>query len=353
MDPLYANLDKRNNSADQPQTPPAPQPSANSMPNFGQVSVPSAAPTKPIMSSSQPARLIVSSPESTEPIISSQSIISDSTRPIVSKPISSASGDIVLDIDQPKKKKKGLIVGLAIGLVGVFVLLFILLSQKTISNPSESNVVSMFNKYANYLLFQKDDDSSAINDQFDKSTSYTVDSLAFGSEDMAEKEKFLNTASSLYEEFLVEYDKISTKSAKLENEISYYSELLNFIKIYALLPDVLDNEIILGEYSNKNIEALLKAYDGFDVTNSTIEQYIDNYKKYLNLNFEYFSTLEEKGCVYDDDMDNNCAIQGIDYEKATEINAIKVFADSSIRTLKDDLKRECWVIQTILENDNE
>ena len=290
MDPLYANLDKRNNSADQPQTPPTPQPTAYSMPNFGQPTSSSTAPTGPIVSNPS-----VPTPNATAP-----------TTPIVStptRPTTSGTGDIILNIDQPKKKSKGGIIAAIILLLLAGAGAFILFTYS--ANDAKTNTLALqqslnehasnLNNLKNIISAAQEEDLS-VNDMLSDSSSGNMN-------------KYMDSIKSLQ------------KDMKNYANKNIPNELKDDVK---KMSNWLDTDIELFMFDIEQYDIFINAFSN---NNSNLDNLPEELIEYFNNLENNIEKLENQKCDIDPDNKNCAAIfEDIQYEYSRNDVAKYVFS---------------------------
>lgn len=220
MDPLYANLDKRNTSADQSKIP-TPQPSANSMPDFGRPNILFENLEQPTQSESESKEQNAkTTDESINPIPSTSDMPPTPARSSMSttpKPIVNHSQDIVLNIEQSKKKgSKKIFVIVAIAVL-VCIIVCGICFWAFMSNGTDKT--ANMDEYVEYFIFGTEGGQNIINDDvFEMNIN---DFAATQSND-----EYMDT-------LLNKFKNIRTQEGSIE---SYHRDLLTF---YALSSKVL------------------------------------------------------------------------------------------------------------------
>ena len=204
-----------------------------------------------------------------------------------SQMVSSGEGDVFLSGVEPKKSKKGLIVGIVVSalvLVGAGIY-FVLQNSNNgvLVGSSTAETKTLLNKYSNYLLYQTESDEDVGNDVVTWPSNKIDDSLAVVDE--GSKVMYFDTLISLFNVFSENYyNDVSFKKSLSEDELKLIDGLidnnksaLEALKIYAITPN-LSMEDMVGLYLEQGVNKMMGDVDSIyaDLTLSG-NQLISNY----------------------------------------------------------------------------
>lgn len=275
-------------------------------------------------------------------------------------PVSSGTGDIILQPDKPAKSKKGIFIGIGVLLVLLVVALVVFLvtggGKGSNGSGSSSNdnvsVETAFNRYANYLVSGEVKDSEvAINDDtiFSFTESYTDDAV-------------LKKATELYGVF---YDKATSNGDGIMNvglsldRGKQYYQLLSEIKT----TEHIDMDTLYYKYVDGGVGVAsnyAKDFYGINDNNSSANS---SYRKGLydlaKIRIEYWDIYNKNGCIVNREYDKKC-IDNLSPEVIGEISFKLGDANSYLNSFDKNLVREleeqCFELSEeikIAENKNE
>ena len=272
-----------------------------------------------------------------------------------------ASGDIILASAEKKKPKIGAVVLvvalilLVLGGVGVSI-------AKMVGNIGEqsggNSIQDTFNKYANYFISGKQNDSSAeIEEKSLEETAF----IQVLDGDMASDENNTNYYQQLKAYFDSFYNLYTNSDVDLDNEYSsvlsdYKDKLYLIVNYYG--GHILDRSDILNAYLAGGEEAARQLIsETLDVYKNIGDMYVMNYydlsTREANLDLELISSYKSAGCITDGRINYECpAVGSVINEKEIEYTSVyydrKVIINNSI----DDLYFGIFEIRSIIYDDN-
>lgn len=300
------------------------------------------------------------------------------SNPMMGAPISSGTGDIVLAPE--KKSRKGLIIGLIVGvLIVVGLVAGIFLTRGGGIGGVNMSTEEAFNRYANYLLYGEESDAplegrlededvgqnenedveqSEDEDLEDNVGIYVLDEVvaeedATGEEGEILASEFFAKAEQLWKVF---YDSLGEQvDADLEDILDAYREDFEFTKIFAETPE-LNEEVFVMNFATMSRaelnEWLKNHYIQFvDSNYEEIREYGQNGIEYYGLYADYLEQVKMAGCL-NDIGEIAIACDGMDtvemnsrlLELEDEMNA---YRNTAIRATTED----CWKIAGILSGE--
>lgn len=263
----------------------------------------------------------------------------------VPAPISTGSGtgDIVLGPEKKSHKKLIFILVVAALVVGgLFAALF--LASNSSNNVNVSNdAKTAFNKYANYLLYGEDSETT-LEEEYDEDSIYKIDEMR--NENAQVVTNYFKTANEL----LTNFESLVNGSAnsdfiKVVNSYRADFELvrLTFNKEYIteedLVNEVLNNNLEDAKTWITNKYASL-AKSGYE----NVRKYAEAEIHYYQLYAEYLENLKAKGCfddgvACDSSMDEVLSSQMTEYEEIT-LN----IRNDAMRSILNN----CWTIEKLM-----
>lgn len=267
-------------------------------------------------------------------------------------PVSSGTGDIILQPDKPAKSKKGIFIGIGVLLVLLVVALVVFLvtggGKGSGGSGSGSNdnvsVETAFNRYANYLVSGEVKDSEvSLSDEteFSFAESYTDDVV-------------LKRATGLYDSF---YNKASADenlainpSLPLERGAQYY-QLLSEKKTIELI----DTDTLYYKYVDSGSGAALNYAKDFygigEQKTDAVSLYRQSLYDLAKARVDYWVVYNNNGCIVNREYDKTC-IDNLPYETIEEVSIQLGEASSYIENLDKDivnrLIRQCVEISNQL-----
>lgn len=284
-------------------------------------------------------------------------------------PISSGTGDIVLD--QEKKSRKKLIVAvvaiiLAIG--GLAAILF-LRSGGGGNAGVNVNTKQAFYRYANYLLYGEDSDaelqekSEEVGSEEDEEVEddmdmYALDEVVADADSTGEEGEILASeyfakAEQLWNTF---YGSLGGGiNSELKETVENYKEDLEFTKLFVEAP-VLDEDVFAEKFVTMNRANLNKWIESYyeDFLNSgyeKIKEYGQNGIQYYGLYADYLEQVKAMGCL-DENGEMIIPCENFETVEVSE-EMMKVgsemmnYQNEAILAVTDD----CWVIVKMLNGE--
>lgn len=363
MDPLYANYDKRKKTLDE-NSAPVPQPTPNSMPVFGaaaapvvnqtpvaepaSVAEPTPAPAPAVEPVAEPAPVATPVAE-LDPTIESTPVqdpfapkpqsndfqqefeqLVDGTKPAqLSEPQPqfnpnyTGTGDIVLNLDQPKKKFNTKIIAIIAGIVVVTILAVVLIAmgggKKGGAGNNKQDVT--IDTFANYLLYGKESSEPIPNP---KDESWIALKITKNEQAAAA------IGENFFENLIDMSDSLLQKEKKDENleRIKTIREYLDAAKIYHQ-----DSELEKEMYEKFEeecgyeydsmvlaIEEELGQYTNSE--NQYVVEYGNNKKEYFENEGEVFAAVAKVGCnMHGKVFDDSCLAQKIEVDELEDLRA--------------------------------
>lgn len=305
MDPLYANYDKRKKTLDE-NSAPVPQPTPNSMPVFGAAAAPT---PKPVSEPEPEAELVIdhspAAPEpAPEPIAAPTPAVEPTPQPApVQNPFETqqqptafeqqfeqmidgaapaqlsqpqpqfnpnytGTGDIVLNLDQPKKKINTKIIAIIAGIVVVTVLAVVLIAmgggnKGGVTKNNKQDITS----FVEYFVFGTEGE----NEVTDESLNADSEKFAFyGKINVSDYAKSLE-----YENNLI--------GKKIKNE-----DLKQKISVYGEISRMLYTDNLLVQYADEKIKKQEATSD------SGSELLLDERNNYKKLMMDFYSQLDNE-----------------------------------------------------------
>lgn len=349
------------NNVNPPTPTPGPQPAASAVPQNPQPTPPAAQPASfESLQNTQNIQSTPSAPIQNNNLGIGRSLTSQSQftpRQPQAQMTSSSMEDVVLGIPEPRKNKKGLIIGIIITvlvLVCMSIGATLLLKENTVKEAIKNK--NTFNTYANYLLF-----GNAVDNIIDVEPNDMGDiTYALDCEDKTQTEckDFFEEAKKLLDNF-----KNSNYQTGLSEEST--SEVENYFSIF----DKYYNYIIFGEMDDDTILAICmeKGYDGaIEYIKNYYNDLIDSGNTFL-VNFgnygiekakiliDNIKELEQAGCIVNGQNDGEC-MKNFKYSNDT-IERIMDFEYSisndmhiSINDARNNLIYETVFIANLLQN---
>lgn len=203
------------------------------------------------------------------------------------------TGDIMLQPTQPPKKSKTpLIIGsIILGLLVVGLVVFLIFTSfKTNQQTAQQLQLSpTFNKYANYLLYEKDSEDN-ITEHYASNTAYAFFRIG-GSSNTEQRTSYLDKLQKLFNDFY-------NASNKSDNIVAYYNQ---FSLAYMLADQkpildeqatiIWDQPIVIIEQNPTN--------ETLDTIDKTMTQYLQNsYKKFLDADTVTVQEYGQKNVQY-------------------------------------------------------
>ena len=280
-----------------------------------------------------------------------------STQGGVGVPISSGTGDIVLNSSSSKKPKKGLIVlivVLVLAIIGLVVAYFVLKPNgKSAINPSSYG--TEFNKFANYVL-SGEENGEKISSGLNLSYDYYLVGVLDSNEGWDIKNAVLNKTKSLYDAFLLKYNEnrkqdndIENARDNIENDEMYYKGVLadsiddmgamiDFMKkIYSRDRITLDviTEMYLSEGDELAKQEIANYYDFSDESENSYEM---DFEGTLNVvvsaQLFLLQTYNDVGCLVNGEMDDVCLSNNASTEQIDEISTARTDLNDALQNME-------------------
>ncbi len=270
-------------------------------------------------------------------------------------------------IEQPKKSKKGLIIGAIIGclvLVGVAITATLMIN-KTPQSPDDKlaniSAKELFYQYANKLL-NDNTSSEPFEDSYDSKKEYAFMSKVVIDSDYNDTDSYdkayleeLSTAYAKFQEkFLKDNEKIGNNYAK--DQITDYSRLLEFFKEDPR--DMLwSNKVIMDLYVTNGIDsAKAKTQELLNKksNNNYISALYDIKKDSIQTSLKMITKYNANGCVKSGELISSCVSETtIDTKDGEPITHIARNLDKTAISLANknykQLATRCWDIKQTLE----
>ena len=220
-------------------------------------------------------------------------------------PVSSGTGDIVLQPDKPAKSKKGIFIGIGVLLVLLVVALMVFLAtgggKGSNGSGSGSNdnvsVETAFNRYANYLVSGEVKDSEVSSERFDS---------AIKLDEEYEDKEYEGEAAKLYKSF---YDAIVSHGdgSFAEYDVTRILDDYNFLTSHFELAPV-DSATLMKKYTEGGYDKALTYLR--ESTASEDEDLISSYNKYRLMFGEafikYLAYYDSIGCLNNGEINLGC-----------------------------------------------
>jgi hypothetical protein len=261
----------------------------------------------------------------------------------------------------PRKSRKGLFIGIGIGLLALIAVIALLSSITIFSGkPNYKESKSAFNRYANKLLFNSDSDKD-IPDR-EKNTSYSYEAMQ--QNNYAIDSSYIFDLISLYDNFSASLAKLD--QSKLDEKLKTYAEenksALIFIQKYSNAEELAYDDIYelyaaSPDDANSAIESYLSLFS--DGNNSYMVKYKSYKEEEFNIALKLAEEYANSGCL-SKTVDQQC----IDSVIAMDKNDIGIgdlssnmFANSNsasqlIQASYSDLSMFCWEIRDMLNGGN-
>ena len=333
MDPLYANYDKRKKTLEE-NSAPVPQPTPNSMPVFGATAAPAP------MSEPTPAPTPVQEPAtpSPEPVAPAPTSFEQQFEQMVDgtapaqltqpqqqfNPNYTGTGDIVLNLDQPKKKFNMKIIIAIVAIFGVAIFAIFMIALRAPRTTSQGNDKQAVKNFIEYFVFG----TEGTNEVTDE-----IMNNKLGSFDFIKKSHTENTEKN------INYKKAILGKVRAINGAS---ELAEKIDIYTTSTRDLYTDFLTQSYiDNQDIDDI--EYDGEDKDIKNIIKNLNQYRKYIS---EYIQDMKAGSCIEEGEVDLDCRAEYYDnnddsiFEKRDETFK-RVKADNEIieqNIIKDVVK---------------
>ncbi|MBO7718134.1 hypothetical protein J6S37_01400 [Candidatus Saccharibacteria bacterium] len=223
----------------------------------------------------------------------------------ISAPISSGSGDIVLNNGE-KKSKKGLLVG---GLVALVVLAIVLVVVLIVLRPRISNQVKgRFNAFANYVLYGEEKNTE-INPELDLSYDYY-----FVNND--DKVEVYDKTEELFGKFIAAYGDYSGEDLPgkqyLNDRIRGEKELLAFMRAFAFKNKITFSDLLAKFREGGKEGALAYAEQYYELPsseeNSYTESFLEDYDYWVEDVLGLLDFYNSNGCLVEESEMAACII---------------------------------------------
>ena len=270
-------------------------------------------------------------------------------------PVSSGTGDIVLQPDKPAKSKKGIFIGIGVLLVLLVVALIAFLAtgggkgSEGSSGSSNDNVSveTAFNRYANYLVSGEVKDSEVTIDDdtvFSFTESYTDDAVL---------KKATELYGAFYNKAISNEDLVINSSLSLEKGEQYY-QLLNERKTI----EIIDTDTLYYKYVDSGSGAALNyAKEFYNIDESktdVVSIYRSDLYDWAKTKIDFWVIYDKYGCIKNKEYDNAC-INNIPLEVTEEVSTrlgdISVYFDNLNNSIVDGLTRQCREISKLLKTE--
>ena len=252
-----------------------------------------------------------------QPVRPAQPVVSGSTQqprtvqspmqqPMQFQPQMMTSGteDVILGSGaEPKKSRKGLIVGIVLAmlvLVGVGIL--VAFSMGNMNGVSKEKGEQNFNIFANYILYEKTDDAQDL--ETEDTGQYALKGLAFYEHDKAKE--FYALAMKYWNSFVYTYpeqdDNVSNKINEVGNELTFLERFAD--------NGLISNDRILEIYYNGDedtvIEEYAKYYADFRQDAEVFSDFMTIQDTYIGNIVQLLDLYSQEGCIVDAKEDAKC-----------------------------------------------
>ncbi len=204
-----------------------------------------------------------------------------------------------------RRKRIGLVFLVIMVVVALGVGIFILLFQN--QQKYDDSAFRFFNRHANYLLFDNEDESNVLSD-LDLDAIYACDC---NEKNEKECESFFIKAKELLDSFTNNYDYENKLDEIFVEDIKYYLQTFESYYIYATV-GLLDGDEILMKYNNNGYEAAKEYIDSYYskyLEESNGEDLI-NYGNYqiarATAELDIIKASDDAGCLEGQEYDQEC-----------------------------------------------
>ena len=269
-----------------------------------------------------------------------------------------ASGDIVLAGAEKKKPKLSTIIIVAFAVLFAVVVL-VLAITRTIGGGGQggsNSVQEAFNKYANFFLSGKQNDSSMEIERKDFNETAFGRALDGGADDAEVEDDYYQKLEEYYTSF---YEKYVNSNAESENRsfLDDYKRKLDLMVNY-FDGHILDRSDILNTYLSSGEGAAKQTIsETFDVYKNIGELYGMNYydlvMREAGLDLEIISNYNSSGCVVDKRINYECPVaDDAISEKEEECTDIYYDRQAIIDNSINDLYFGVFEINEMIYNNN-
>lgn len=302
--------------------------------------------TPPVLSTRPPIQHQTSAPITSR---SPRSQLAPQTPP-VSQPSSFGAGDILLPSSQPQKTKKWpiiiIIVVLLLAAVGIGAWMLIRPNNNgSQPSPQDSRVDELYNKYANYILF----DDANINsiEEFNPTDTFSID-------ENYEDEEFLVNAQNLFNEFYEKFassDLAKTTQISIQDTSEHYGFLIQRLKIEPIGEKLLN--IYMESGREAAVEYINNFYNSSDKENQLITSLKDLDKNYALTELTEWEIYDNAGCRTGTQYDSVC-ISELPYnmlaEPALQLGNIESARNDLVTSSLNWIKTQCLEINSNFKN---
>ena len=216
-------------------------------------------------------------------------------------------------IEQPKKSKKGLIIGAIIGCVVLIltaiIIIIIIHKQNSpqgtsdtapINKPASANLVDAYNRFFNYLVFGKDSNESAPDSEL---ASGIYADLRLDERNPEKNKNYFSSLNEKLESFIKSYNSEYPNNTITGDEVqSYY---YYYATAKQLSRNDIDNEIVISDINTvKNI--INETYPESVSGTKEYKAYVKSAHDFLISHAEIANIYKDKGCIYDNNVDAIC-----------------------------------------------
>ena len=259
--------------------------------------------------------------------------------PVNNYPVSTGTGDIILNTGTGKKSNKGVIIAIiaAFLIIGGIAAAMFLLPH----GGASVNTKTAFNKYANYFLYGESSDKD-LGGEYDDGVIYKYDEMRSASKD--EYEGYFNTASGLLDTLELA---TSNSDATIVAAVNDYRGKFELAKL-TFNKEPVDEESVYSQLTSSNLETtknwIRTQYKTFS------ESQYENVKQYATIGINYYilyaevlSRLEAAGCQKDD----NCDIDSED-ESFQNLEELSEQFEERKWSIDNDVIEGCWTLNDTL-----
>lgn len=232
-------------------------------------------------------------------------------------PMSSGTGDIVLNNDGGKSKKKWWIIG---GVLGVLLLCAVgcILLFMAFQGGSEKEMETAWNRYYNYLMYGEDD---RLDGELGDTTVETWYPATIGTLSVQEETEDNNR---YYDDLKERYDTFSNSSRKTVDNVLIYNDVFKAFYDYNVISDL--ERTIIDKYNNGGMDGAISYIDSIDdgltKDDTLVGGLYDNLKVYLRAYLSVVNYYNEKDCNYLEANNMNCPQINSNNETMTKLNML-------------------------------
>lgn len=325
MDPLYANYDKRKKTLEE-NSAPVPQSTPNSMPVFGAAAAPAPMPASAPAEAPAPTPVQEPATPSPEPVVPAPTSFEQQFEQMVDgtapaqltqpqqqfNPNYTGTGDIVLNLDQPKKKLNMKIVIAIVAIFGVAIFAIIMIALRAPRTTSQGNDKQAVKNFIEYFVFGTEGTNEVTDEIMNSEPTEFMFYKNMNSVD--------HSKSSGYEKIITDFIKNET----LETKINIYGEVSR-----DLYTDVLVRKYIEDEKNNEKEYGDYAEFVSIIEDKKEYEKFMMDFYAQMKEECDYFTSINVNECYNDDFVSDNI-------ELVKEENKL----NRRLRTKKEELYSE-------------